>query len=219
VIVKKPDPCGDETTCRPDALAINSDNDPYYETDENVFQHPTAWWATAAFRRVGGAEDMLLFLDRAAFEKRPAWRLPALQRLLMALMLPLAILGAIIWPLLARRRTGESVSERNSRRVVHLCATFGLLMLIALGLFLRIYAVDDIQMDYGIRLEALILMASADALKIAALIVTAVTIFALLRGYWGGMGRLFTVLLSISMLHSAWLLQLSNVTLLNYIGA
>ncbi len=220
VMVNAPPPCTLEEPCRPDALAINSSKDRYYETRTEEFQHPTAWWATAAFDRNPQSGAVTgLYLDRRAYEKRPPWRLPALQRLVMLLMLPIVVFGAIVWPWLARRNDRGPRGEIISMRVMQVCAAIGLLALIALGLLLRIYAADDIQMDYGIRFEALLLMLASDCLKVAAVVAAVVVPIALARRYWRPVYRIFAVILGGQLLYSAWLLHISNVSLVAYLGS
>ena len=219
VMVNAPPDCKGDEPCRGDALAINSSSDRYYETRTDEFQHPTAWWATAAFKRDPVSGNVTgLFLDRAAYEKRPPWRLPALQRLAMMLMLPTVVIGAIAWPLLARRQVAIPRGQRFCMRALQICAAIGLLTLIALVALLRIYASDDIQMDYGIRPEALLLMVASDCLKIAALAALFITPIALLRRYWTPFYRIYAVILCTSLLHATWLMHISNVSLASYLG-
>ncbi|MEO1246082.1 MAG: serine hydrolase domain-containing protein [Pseudomonadota bacterium] len=214
VVVEEPPACVAGNTCRPDALAINGSDGRYYEFAEDTFQHPSAWWATAAFHRDEHGNIDGLFLDRAAYTKRPAWRLPALQRLAFLLTFVLAGIGAIAWPLLARRKKNVRGAERTARRALTVCASVTLLTMLLLTLFLRIYAVDEIQMDYGLRVEAWLLLIMADVLKIAAAAAAAIVAVALIRQRWSLLARLYAVLLSAAMLHAAWLLHVSNVTLL-----
>jgi CubicO group peptidase (beta-lactamase class C family) len=219
VVVNEPPPCAEGEDCRPDNLAINSSEDRYYEVAPDIFQHPTAWWATAAFFRDDNGDIAGLYLDKMAYEKRPAWRLPALQMVFVLVTFLLSIPAAVVWPVVGMKRSASRSSLAPLQRLVSTCAFVGLLTLALLGLVLRVYAFEEVQMDYGIRTIAWLFLCAADLMKIAVVVMILAVSYGIARRNWSAFKSGYLVVLSVALLHSAWLFHVSNVSLIGVLGA